>query len=210
MSAFFPDGVPQNHIFCSHCDRHYMICACTDLNHGQGMYYALPKTPDSMPKTQRLERFIVFLQFHPLLQALDMTRFLQDQGGLQAVVAQVALLEPILRRLMVAYKTSTAFTEGYPMNGMDAAGVQQCRTDCDLAVHNFLECHWGHIKLFEWLMINNAIQTQCNPEDFTGASLAAMQCCMDVVSMVSGTYDRLKAGGEGAHNLNYQLEDVTR
>jgi hypothetical protein len=210
MLSYFPGGAPQSHLFCSHCSQHFMVCSCTGLSHGQGTYYVLPRTPDSMPKTQRLERFTVLMQFHPLLQMVDMSRFLNDAGGLQAVVSKIDTVQPILVRLMEAYKTSTEFTEGVPMKDMDANGLKQCRTDCDLAVHNFGECHWGQIKLFEWLMLNNAVQTQCNPEDFSGSSLAAMKFAMDVISMMSEAYNRLKVGGgQGSHLFNYQLEDVT-
>ena len=208
MSSYFPSGTPQSHIFCASCSQHFMFCSCTGLGHGQGMYYALPRTPDSMPKTKRLERFTVLMQFHPLLQRVDVESFLNDHGGFQVVVSKIETLEPILRRLMEAYKVSTAFTDGVPMKDMDAAGIRQCLEDCDLAVHNFVECHWGQIKLLEWLFLNNAVQTQCNPEDFSGDNLAAMQFAMDAIGLMSGSYDHFKAGGEGRNNLNYQLEDV--
>jgi hypothetical protein len=207
MLSFFPSREPRSHLFCTHCSQHFMMCPCS-LGHGQGMCYILPRTPDSMPKTTRLERFIVLMQFHPLLQSIDMRLFLDDNGGLQAVVAKVDTVQPILVPFMEAYKVSTEFTEGVPMKNMDADGVRQCRTDCDLAVRNFVECNWGQIKLFEWLMLNNAVQTQCNPEDFSGTKLAAMELLMAVVSIMSEAYNRLQAGGGGVHLLNYQLEDV--
>ena len=170
------------------------------------MYYALPKTPDSMPKTERLQRFTVLMQFHPLLQRVDVERFLNDNGGLQAVVSKVEIVEPILRRVMEAYKVSTAFKDDEPMKDMDAAGIRECLVGCDLAVHNFVECHWGQIKLVEWDFLNNAFETQCGPEDFSGDTLTAMEFAMDAIELMTGSYERLKAGGEGPDNWSYQVE----
>jgi len=185
-----------------------MMCGCTGLEHGQGMYYVLPEVSRSMPREDRLERFTVLVKNHPRLGQFDAKRMLMGIGGYPEIISRLDRADPIVKRFMEAYKTSTQFTEGHPMNLMDAEGLAQCRSDCDLAIRQFFAANWGHIKLFEWYMLNNAIQTQSNPEDFTGADLVALQTVINIVGGISDAYSNLKIGGEGAHALNYQLEDT--
>lgn len=198
----FPGGMPQSHIFCMHCSQNFMFCSCTGLGHGEGMYFALPKVPDSMPLERRLQRWAALCTFHPLMQQFNAKRFLEDQGP--SYCARLNRAKPFLTILMEEFKTSDFFDEHIGKNMNDEQKIK-VRRDCDLAISNLFSGLWGQIKYFEWIMLNNAVQMS-SPGDFTGEDSLAITATFETIVMVMNTMSRLTEGHKNA--FEFQMEDV--
>jgi hypothetical protein len=197
MQEIFPSGQPQSHIFCMYCHKWYMLCDCTGLNHGEGMYFALPQVPDSMTFEQRLNRWTTLVAMHPLLNHFDAEQFLDDQGP--EFTAKIQRTRPILTRFMGEYKESDKLARL-------AQKVSSVKQDCDTALNLFYRGDWGQIRVIEWHLLQNAVQNCSNPEDFAGQELLDMQAFMMVTNL--SIFDDPMARPSRGNGLNFQMEAI--
>jgi hypothetical protein len=182
-----------------------MMCECTGLNHGEGMYFALPKVPDSMTFEHRLKRWTTLVSMHPMLNQFDAKRFLNDQGP--DCYAMIQRTRPIMTRLMGEYKESDALTKSswIPKVGTNDF-IDQVKRDCDLVLNLFYRGDWGQIKVLEWIMLQNAVHTCSNPEDFAGQESLDMRKFMDVTMGISDLFSMFEL--RRGNGLNFQMEDI--
>ena len=168
--VIFTEGVPpQSFICCGRCNRHFMVCGCSDVGHG--VDYVFKKLPDPSPNLTRMElmrRFASLVAVVPSMRAFSVMPWLQNEGP--GIVAAIDERESQLRQMMDGYVASL------PNSDMLAALYARCigsqhftgeasavratviGIECHTAISTFISGDWAALTRLGVVLINNAFQ----------------------------------------------------
>ena len=144
--------VPQEHMFCLRCGKHFMVCPCEGITHGQDLCYVLDPTPEHLTVMQRIERWATLVMFHPSLGRLDAKQYVMDLPS--SFEHDMASTKPIIMSLMEQYKSTTLKDTAQIMGITTDGGMTQLRKDCDYVMEHFFKGNWGY-PLFTYIPIHS-------------------------------------------------------
>mmetsp|Transcript_24012 Transcript_24012/g.36344 ORF Transcript_24012/g.36344 Transcript_24012/m.36344 type:complete len:205 (-) Transcript_24012:27-641(-) len=193
---------PQSTLHCGLCGKHISFCACKGLEEGEGTYFVLPKVADDMSFRLRLERWATLVKLHPRLVHFNAIRMIMDYP--LTVEDDFKAVRPTFQKLIDEYKKSDALKHLEKTMKIPAILFSQVSQDCDFAMENLFSGNWGHIKLFEYVLLSNAFQ-ESKPTDFNPNLKEQYQFVFQAVCGVLDMYDKV-----GVKDLNWQLEDIPR
>lgn len=189
-------------LHCGKCGQHFMLCGCEGLGVGEDMYFVLPTVADDMPFALRLERWATLVKMHPQLVNFDATQMVMDYPS--TITDDFKTTRPIFEKLMDEYKQSDALKELEHTMKIPSNEWTEVLRNCNLAMDNLFSGNWGQIKLFEYVLLNNAFR-ESKPTDFEPNLRKKIQYVLEAVCGVLDMYNKL-----GVRDLNWQLEDCPR
>eukprot|EP00638_Chattonella_subsalsa_P008371 CAMPEP_0117743416 /NCGR_PEP_ID=MMETSP0947-20121206/6120_1 /TAXON_ID=44440 /ORGANISM="Chattonella subsalsa, Strain CCMP2191" /LENGTH=173 /DNA_ID=CAMNT_0005560109 /DNA_START=100 /DNA_END=621 /DNA_ORIENTATION=- len=166
---------------------------------GEDMTFVMDPPPDHYSIQQRIERWAKVISLHPILNKFDAKQFVEDLP--ETFIADLARARPIIERYMEIYKQSDERKEIEDTLQLNEEGREQILKDCDIAIDYFFSGNWGCIKLFEFILLNNAFQMS-DPSDFEEDERKMLYRVFTVISTIMESFRTL-----GIKNLDHQLED---
>jgi hypothetical protein len=201
------DFEPQSFLFCSICSKHFMMCGCTDLGHGQSMIYVMPPIPNHFTVMQRIQRWALLISVHPLLKSFSAIEFVKDLP--KSFPEDLEIIKPIIQELMEKYKndkTTTGLLDTCRKLKFEnlQKGYELAVKDCDYIMDHFFSGNWGYPTMMEYTLLNNAIQ-QSAPEDFEPDTRQRFRSVFTAMGIILHTMETLL---DKNRVLNYRLEDL--
>jgi len=195
-----PGFVPQSHIFCIHCGKHFMVCGCTGLAHGEDMMYVMDEIPVHFTVMQRIQRWALLIEYHPLLSRFNAKQFVLDLP--KSFTEDLKVVKPVIQNLMDQYKETALHDTCSKLGITTKEGYEQCCKDCDYVMEHFFKGNWGYPTVLEFTFLNNAVQMS-GPEDFDPEMGQRVRNVFVAFRTILQTFTSL-----GVKNLNFRMEDI--
>lgn len=192
------------------------------------MFYVLPPVADSMPFHERLERWSQLIMCHPQLTRFNAISFVNDLPD--SLEDDLNAIRVFYNEKMEVYKESKFRKEFYesqffntnPGSQSGIAESEKKRPDnqrkgcCSLAADNFFSGNWGHIKIIEYMELNNVLKminfhaNHDGRDKKNGVSNADFNYRLREIGEVLEHLIEIFTQVIGVRNLYWQVEDIDR